>query len=271
MYDRQNDRGLNLRSVFGLIFDPQTYKSLLYLAMSFPLGLGYFLFLIIGFSLGAGLAVIGIGIPILVAVLFGSVALIAFERRLANALLDADIPEGEYPVPPGASVLRRLQVRVLNASTVKGIIYLFARFPFGIGALVMSVLSIALPLALITAPLMYRTQDVNIELMGNRHIDTFPEAIFAALVGIALLPVMLFLTRLMVDVWRSFTVEMLSDPALGGEYGKRKRVETPYYDKPKRERLEYHDEAYEDIEEQPRRTLAELVEEALRDENSRPS
>ena len=40
------------------IFQGRTYRHLLYLAMAFPLGLAYFVFLVTGVSLGAGLIVV---------------------------------------------------------------------------------------------------------------------------------------------------------------------------------------------------------------------
>ena len=77
------DRDL-LDIIFGPATDAQTYLNLLYLLLSFPLGIAYFVFLITGLSLGAGLLVIFVGVPILIGVLFACQGLGAFERLMAG-------------------------------------------------------------------------------------------------------------------------------------------------------------------------------------------
>ena len=77
---------------FGVIVDPQSYKNILYLFLSFPLGIVYFVFLVTGISVGFGLIVIWVGVPILALVLAGSWVLCQFERVLAVSLLNENIP-----------------------------------------------------------------------------------------------------------------------------------------------------------------------------------
>ena len=50
---------------FSVVADSQSYWRVLYLLLSYPLGLFYFVFLLTGIALGAGLVIIGIGIVIL--------------------------------------------------------------------------------------------------------------------------------------------------------------------------------------------------------------
>ena len=84
------DRDL-LDIVFGPATDAQTYLNLLYLLLAFPLGIAYFVFLIFGMSLGAGLAVIFVGVPILMGMLFACLSLGAFERLMARSMLHLSI------------------------------------------------------------------------------------------------------------------------------------------------------------------------------------
>ena len=79
---------------FGVVADPQSYLNVLYLLLAFPLGIGYFVFLVTGTSLGVGLAIIWVGIPILLIVLVVSWALCQFERALAVLLLKEDTSHG---------------------------------------------------------------------------------------------------------------------------------------------------------------------------------
>ena len=76
---------------FRVVKRPQTWLNVLFQWLAFPLGLFYFIFLVVGLSLGLGLLVVWVGIPILLVVagawwLFGS-----FERLQARYLLEADV------------------------------------------------------------------------------------------------------------------------------------------------------------------------------------
>ena len=86
--------------IVGVAVDPRSYVNIFYILLSFPLGIFYFIFLVTCVSLGVGLAVIWVGIPILLLVLGGSWLLCKFERALAIFLLDESI----HPSPAkGAS------------------------------------------------------------------------------------------------------------------------------------------------------------------------
>src|SRR5438309_5628057 len=54
---------------FGVVILPQTYLNLTYLLLAFPLGTAYFILLVTGFSLGLGLMVTLVGVPVLLATL----------------------------------------------------------------------------------------------------------------------------------------------------------------------------------------------------------
>jgi hypothetical protein len=75
----------------------QTYVNALYLLLSFPLGVFYFVFLVTGLSLGFGLLVVWIGVPILIMVLAGSWVLCRFEQEVTNRMLQLDIPRIVFP------------------------------------------------------------------------------------------------------------------------------------------------------------------------------
>src|SRR3954468_22489681 len=90
------------QAILGLLRAPielRSYRNLLYLLLAFPLGLTYFLFLVVGLSLGLGLTIIWVGLPVLLLVLLGSRALSALERQLAIGLLGAEVP----PMAPPAA------------------------------------------------------------------------------------------------------------------------------------------------------------------------
>ena len=58
-----------LGSFFGVVTRGRSYLNVLYLFIAFPLGVAYFVFLSIGWSLSLGLILLWIGLLVLLAVL----------------------------------------------------------------------------------------------------------------------------------------------------------------------------------------------------------
>ncbi len=77
-----------LGAVFGVFIRPQTYLNLVYLYLAFPLGIAYFVFIVVGLSLGFGLIITLFGAPLLVLTVVASWLISSFERELANRLLN---------------------------------------------------------------------------------------------------------------------------------------------------------------------------------------
>ncbi len=177
---------LTTEYVFGVVVDPQTYRNLLYLTLSFPLGIAYFVALTFGLALGMGLAVVVIGIPILIAVVLASRPVAAFERLLANRLLTVEIPPpADVRTVETDEVWATLRGYLGAASTWRGLAFLYLKFWVGVFSFVLVVVGIVVPLAFLTAPLHYDNPDVLIGV-GPWIIDTVPEAIFGVFLGAGL-------------------------------------------------------------------------------------
>lgn len=101
-----NDLGNSFANFFGVAVRGQTYLNALYLLMSFPLGIFYFVFLVTGLALGFPLIIIWIGLLILAAVFAAWYGLLAFERHLAiRQLLRRSHPSGaDGPHPTGRTL-----------------------------------------------------------------------------------------------------------------------------------------------------------------------
>jgi hypothetical protein len=99
--------------------------------LGLPLGTAYFVWIVTGLSLGLGLAITLVGIPILTLVLANVRPLLAAERGLANALLGANLPAVAI-APRGEGWLGRLKAYWTDGTTWRGLAYLLARFPIGI-------------------------------------------------------------------------------------------------------------------------------------------
>jgi len=207
------DRDL-LDIVFGPATDAQTYLNLLYLLLAFPLGIAYFVFLIFGMSLGAGLAVIFVGVPILMGVLFACLSLGAFERLMARSMLHLSIasPPG---VASGPGLWAKLKALFGNPATWKSFFYLMLKFPFGIAAFVVLVTAFSVSGALILAPLTYSTLSID---FGLWRVDSKDEATILCLMGVVLLLAAFHLVNALAFVWGRFAQIMLGpDHAAGAE------------------------------------------------------
>ena len=134
---------------------PWTYGRALYLLLSFPLGVVYFVGLVAGGAAGIALGWTFIGIPILIALVLSVRWAGDLEALLVGRLVGVDFRRPptwyEHDVP-----LREQAKQILiDPSTWTGALYLLSRFPLGIAGLVSVAVGVTLPFTLITAPLVY--------------------------------------------------------------------------------------------------------------------
>jgi signal transduction histidine kinase len=161
--EQQNMRTAGFWSVAR---ERQTYLNLLYLLAAFPLGLLYFILLVIGISLGISTLIIWIGIPILLATIILWEWCARFERFLVGHLLHMPIRFSDDPRLVGQSWGKQFVGRLRSSVTWTSLIYLILEFPFGIisFSLVLTMLATSLSLALgwltyLIDTLVYRAAD----------------------------------------------------------------------------------------------------------------
>ncbi len=200
-----------LRGFFMAPFRLQTYANLLYLALAFPLGLVYFIFLMVGLPLGYGLVVVWVGIPILGLVFAGSWWMSALERRLAIGLLGARVPP--MAPPPTSEVQgfwQRMKAFFSNPVTWKGMGYLLLKLPVGVVSFTALVTLLSLSVSLTLVPILWPwadfSADFDIVIWGP---TTFGGALFVGLIGALLLFVSLNLFNALAGLWRELAVLML--------------------------------------------------------------
>jgi len=124
--------GRHSGDIFGVPLRRQTYLNIAYLLLQFPLGLAYFVVLIVGLVLGAALVPILVGFPLLFVVLLAAAALGKRERALAHRLLGITIPDPIRPETEGRSYLRRLTIQLRDQVTWTILLYLLLKLPLGI-------------------------------------------------------------------------------------------------------------------------------------------
>ena len=117
----------------GAYADRRTWRAVAYLLLGLPLGVLGFVVLVTGISLGLGLLVTLLGIPVLVVTVLVARTLASFERRLAWSLLDAPMPSGgRIPDDPERGLWRRLRAMLTGARTWWELGFLLLRFPLGL-------------------------------------------------------------------------------------------------------------------------------------------
>lgn len=198
---------LALKNIFGVAVRGRTYANLFYLMLAFPLGLLYFVFLAVGISLGIGLYILIIGLPLLVLTMLVWRQFVKLERFQSRRLLGAAI--GVEPVLHWSSdqnAWRWFRSRLSSPLTWKGLVYLFLKFPLGLLAFVLLIVMGVLSLVLIAMPFIYH--NVNIDVGGNVDL-TMPQALGFMVLG-------LFLGLFSLHIWNglAFVFKWLSEKLL---------------------------------------------------------
>lgn len=179
-----------------IIKSPQSYRNIGYLLASFPLGLLYFLVLVIGSSLGAGLAVIAVGIFILWALIGISSHLANVERWISNYLLKTNL-----------LMQKEAHFSVRNSDNWRNILYLALKFPLGLMTFVFTIFIITLTVGMILMPFRFGGIE-NVTVIG-REIDTMWEAGLSSVFGLMLLPFSIILLNKIALLWRNLNENLL--------------------------------------------------------------
>ncbi len=145
------------RSWMDALTDGQILRDWLSLFGSLWFSLFYITLLALGYSVGIGLSLILIGLPLLLFTLAGTRTLAAMDRKLNAAILGIeDEPDTWNDVDPrGANLGERLGMYLGSGVTWRSLIYLALKLPISVIAFTLSMLFL-LPLAvevLILAPL----------------------------------------------------------------------------------------------------------------------
>jgi signal transduction histidine kinase len=139
-----------LRRFAGAVLRPQTWLNLAYLLLAFPLGLAYFVVLVVGISLGVALAVVIVGLAILLATLAAWRAMAAVERGVARAMLG--VPIARPPERTGRSPMEHVTRWLRDPVTWKSLVFVALKFPLGVASFAIVAASGFFSLTLLFAP-----------------------------------------------------------------------------------------------------------------------
>ena len=167
------------------LLDPRTYGRIGYLLLAGLLGAFEFVFLVTAISLGVGLAVTLIGIPILIGSVYAWGGMAEGERRIIGSLTGTTIPNPYRPVGAGGR-WARLRQRLADPATWKDLTFLLLQFPFGLVSFVVTAVVLGVGLQALTLPLWYWAIPDGVDV-GVFHVHQLWEALALVPVGAAVL------------------------------------------------------------------------------------
>uniref|UniRef100_UPI000AEA347D sensor domain-containing protein n=1 Tax=Peterkaempfera griseoplana TaxID=66896 RepID=UPI000AEA347D len=122
------DRATEPRPLYGA----ETWAAVGHLLLSFPMGLVGFVYTVVLLSLGAGLAVTVVGLPLLALGLLGCRGLAAVERLRVERLLGERIPAPSPLVPRRPGVAGWLAAMLADGLSWRAALYFVVLLPWGV-------------------------------------------------------------------------------------------------------------------------------------------
>ncbi len=178
---------------FGVVARPRTWLGFVYHWLAFPLGLAYFVFLVVALSVGISLTIVMIGIPLLVLTVLLWRLLARFERLQARGLLGARVPSGPALWRGDEGLWQNVKTLVGGGTTWMDFVFLVLKFPVGIVSFVLCVTGLSIVVAFIGAPFM---QEFGWFTIAGERVDSWPLALALVPVGILALFVWLHVLNL---------------------------------------------------------------------------
>ena len=140
-----------VRAFCAWAIDARSWKRILYLVLALPLSTFYSVVILTGLSIGLGVAILTLGLPLVLMMGFWR-WMARFERWLGQRLLGIPLPS---PYRPSGETrwFARLLARTADVATWKDLAYLTAEFPLAIINWIVLAGLLGPPVALILAPL----------------------------------------------------------------------------------------------------------------------
>ncbi len=183
-----------------------TWGELLYAMLGLPLGIAGFVFAVVTLSVGAGLGVTFIGLPILAVTGIGAKLLADAIRRLANSLTGTAVPaRGPVVAKTGANRFGWVGAQLTDVAAWKARGYLVLKLPLGIMSFVATVTFYVNGLGLLSYPIWRPFLPCNTDAAGGCHhamafgndyfIDTSGRILMVAAAGAVLLLIAPWITH----------------------------------------------------------------------------
>lgn len=164
------------------------FGNLVYLFMAMPLGIVYFTILTVGFTLGAGMSITLIGLPILVSMIFVTYMLGDLERAITSILLGVKIAKPEARPARNNSVSAILTAQLKNGAFWKELAYLaFLKLPLGMLSFTLTIFFVTMPIGLMAAPIIVTFfPETYYMVFTSVRVDTMTEALVCLVIGVGI-------------------------------------------------------------------------------------
>lgn len=143
-----------------------TARALGHLLLNLPLGVLYFTVLAVGLSLGAGLLITLVGIPILIGMGWVVRTLADVERARLNAFLATTLRAPHREPAPETGWVARLAAIAKDPATWRDFLYLALRLPIGIVTFATMIAAWAITMALLLSPVSYWLGFFRVDIAG---------------------------------------------------------------------------------------------------------
>lgn len=142
-----------LGRIFGVYADPQAYAALFYMLLSLATGVFYFVWVITGLSMSAGLAVLIFGLPFFLLFVASTRLISLIEGRMVETLLGERMPRRPLIASSESGWWPRIVAMLTDRRTWSTMLYMAAMLPIGICYFTVSVVMITTSLVFLLAPL----------------------------------------------------------------------------------------------------------------------
>jgi uncharacterized membrane protein len=140
------------RRFFGIFLDARAYTSLFYMLLTLATGILYFVLVVVGLSLSAGLAILIIGVPFFLAFIGITRVISLGEGRLIEAITGERMPRRPvHPGPPGGW-WARIGAMLTDARTWTTLLYFVLMLPLGILYFTIATIGLSIGGNLVLAP-----------------------------------------------------------------------------------------------------------------------
>ncbi len=188
-------RHIQWNNPLRLLFSSETWISFGFILLNFVLGLFWFVVLVTLISTGLATVITLVGIPLLAGTMLLWIWGARVERMRFNSMLGERIMDPYAPLPDGG-LWDKLKTRLRDQHVWMDLLYLFILFPIGLIQFVIAIVWTSVAFSMIAAPSWFWVNDAT----GDWTINTLPEAIGVALVGI---PVLLALPYILIGMVRA--------------------------------------------------------------------
>ncbi|GAB2961563.1 sensor histidine kinase [Streptomyces heilongjiangensis] len=205
-------------------FEGRSWREFGYVMLGFPIGVLMFTYAVTMLSVGVGLLVTFLGVPVLAAGLAGCRGLGAMERARARALLGVEVAAPEPLLVRKRGALAWMGAVLRSGSSWRQLLYAVVQFPWSLFSFVVALNFWAYGWAMLTYPLwfwvfpMWVGQD-GLQLYGDEghavYLDNAFEVTVTALVGLLFTMATPWIVRGLTTVDRVMVTALLGPSRLG--------------------------------------------------------